>query len=391
MSSSDAVTSHEWLPMPSGISLSPHNSFSRELLRQFDKRRSQLHFDSISIQHKDEIIPSDKCSIVSNSNSNHSRVVASLLLDTTSMSASSISLENTNDLQSLEDAEDEEERERGGRGTKEQERSVVLTLNDNTTTPNNTTRRSKSAGNLLRKSSVYLKNKFNHHHHLPTIDKQHTTTTNTNNNVNIPPSSTNTTLFNSIKKKKKSYKAAQDIFQVPNNTNQPQEQQTQHLSKIAINTTINIGSINTSNYHPLIDLNNSNHIIQPPIITQYPPKPLKYSPVEPLPDEYEHAGNIDSNHVINSNSKSRKALHRLSLPLLKLTAASQSQGGIERREINRRRSDSDLLNQEHPQQQQQLSTHTSLLHSLSKQWNKLICTCKSKKYSTKKEKVRSTD
>ncbi|CAO3649900.1 unnamed protein product [Mucor hiemalis] len=377
MSSSDAATSsHEWLPMPSGISLSPHNSFSRELLRQFDKRRSQLHFDSISIQPKDEIMPNDKCSIISSS-SNHSQIVASLLLDTTSISSSSISLGNTNDLQLVQEEEEEEGED------KERERSAVLTINDNTTS---STRRSKSAGNLLRKSSVYLKNKFNHHHHLSTIEQQqHTTTTTTTTNNNIPKSSTNTTLFNSIKKKKKSYKPAQDIFQVPN-TNQPQEQ-TQHLSKIAINTTINIGSMN---YHPLIDLNsnNTNHIIQPPIITQYPPKPLKYSPVEPLPDEYEYAGNIDNN-VINSNSRSRKALHRLSLPLLKLTAASQSQG--ERREINRRRSDSDLLNEPQQQQQQQLSTtHTSLLHSIGKQWNKLICTCKSKKYS-KKEKGRSTD
>jgi hypothetical protein len=39
---------NEWLlPMPSGISLSPHNSFSKDLLQQFDKRRSQLNFDSI--------------------------------------------------------------------------------------------------------------------------------------------------------------------------------------------------------------------------------------------------------------------------------------------------------------------------------------------------------
>jgi hypothetical protein len=32
----------EWLPMPSGISSTPHDSFTRDLLRQFDKRRSQI-------------------------------------------------------------------------------------------------------------------------------------------------------------------------------------------------------------------------------------------------------------------------------------------------------------------------------------------------------------
>lgn len=40
-----ANENHEWLPMPSGISLSPHNSFTIDLLSQFDKRRSQLHCD----------------------------------------------------------------------------------------------------------------------------------------------------------------------------------------------------------------------------------------------------------------------------------------------------------------------------------------------------------
>jgi hypothetical protein len=35
----------EWLPMPSGISLTAHNSFTDDLLDQFDKRRTQLYTD----------------------------------------------------------------------------------------------------------------------------------------------------------------------------------------------------------------------------------------------------------------------------------------------------------------------------------------------------------
>lgn len=49
---SDITKNNDWfLPMPSGISLSPHSSFSKDLLKQFDKRRSQLNFDSISSLH----------------------------------------------------------------------------------------------------------------------------------------------------------------------------------------------------------------------------------------------------------------------------------------------------------------------------------------------------
>lgn len=94
--------------------------------------------------------------------------------------------------------------------------------------------------------------------------------------------------------------------------------------------------------------------ISPPIITQYPPKPLHYSPVEPLPPE------------TNSDMSHHARLHRVSLPLLKFTTVQHTQ--------RRRRSDSDdflqqptTLSSQPPKVQ---STFTSLL---SKKWNQLIC------------------
>lgn len=156
-------------------------------------------------------------------------------------------------------------------------------------------------------------------------------------------------IFNSwtLKKKKKFHnRHVQEMFDEP-------------LSKIAINTTISIS--------PNINTQYTDNMIQPPIITQYPPKPLKYSPVEPLPAEA-YAGTDQHNHTSNRNT-----LKRLSLPLLKLTAASQAATTL-----HRRRSDSDLLNQ--PTNQQ---NHT-FFRSLSKRWNKLLTTCKSKRIKNKK-------
>ncbi|GAA5812032.1 hypothetical protein MFLAVUS_005481 [Mucor flavus] len=114
----------------------------------------------------------------------------------------------------------------------------------------------------------------------------------------------------------------------------------------------------------------TDNMIQPPIITQYPPKPLKYSPVEPLPAEA-YAGSDQHNNTSNRNT-----LKRLSLPLLKLTAASQA--ATSGNTLHRRRSDSDLLNQ--PTNQ---PNHT-FFRSLSKRWNKLLTTCKSKRIKNKR-------
>lgn len=203
---------------------------------------------------------------------------------------------------------------------------------------------SRSSADVIHgKSSVYLRNKIND-------DGFHNTPQTVVQQIEQPRAST---IFNSwtLKRKKKFHLPAQDIFD-PNNETPP-------LSKIAINTTININHTNTA-----ADQN----IIQPPVITQYPPKPLKYSPVEPLPSYASTPG---------TESSRRKTLQRFSLPLLKLTTAAAATTSNPR-SIQRRRSDSDLLNQQQPQ------TTNTLFRSISKRWNKLLCTCKKRGVRKKK-------
>ncbi|ORE09152.1 hypothetical protein BCV72DRAFT_261000 [Rhizopus microsporus var. microsporus] len=120
------------------------------------------------------------------------------------------------------------------------------------------------------------------------------------------------------------------------------------LSKIAINTTI---SIAPSSQQPSGSIKD----IQPPIITQYPPTPLKYSPIEPLPESM-----VDTH-------KKRRTLHRLSVPILKITSALQQK--TEDDILRRRRSDSDLV-------YHLGDTRHNNSSFLTKKWNKLIHTCK---------------
>ncbi|RCI03381.1 hypothetical protein CU098_012665, partial [Rhizopus stolonifer] len=245
---------NDWLPLPSGISRESHNSFTRDLLSQFDK---------INPTDDDSIVSIDQCSIKS-----------------VSIHQSSISIQET----------------RYGRDT-------------NTVAPNGKSTRPRSAVDLLRKSSMYLKSKF--------YDDE--------------------SIFHSwAMKRRKSQKPREAL----------------PLSKVAINTTINLKKKdrqqhdNASMYHHHHQQQpNTSHLIQPPVITQYPPKPLVYSPVEPLVD----------------NNPQEKTLHRLSMPLMKLTAIQQDKA------VKKRRSDSDLLDQ--------AIAKPSVIHSLSKTWNKLLHSC----------------
>lgn len=147
--------------------------------------------------------------------------------------------------------------------------------------------RRRSASNLLRKSSLYLRNKFNQN----------------------KPVDSRASLFHSWTLKNRNNNA---------------------LSKIAIHTTIPIAKPEQSSIP---------HPFQPPVITQYPPKPLKYSPVEPLPEEIHH-----------------KSFHSLSLPLF--THHTKN--------VQRARSDTEL----------QSNNRSLVFKSLSRKWNKLIDTFK---------------
>lgn len=215
---------------------------------------------------------------------------------------------------------------------------------------------------------MYLRNKFNegfhHNTHLEQEQQQQQQHTEDQHGAS---------LFNSwTLKKKKKRQNAHTVFKnkslstasIPSSPLSPPTQQ--QLSKIAINTTINIQPLNHAN-----NKSNSKNPIQPPIITQYPPKPLKYSPVEPLPDD-DDDDNGNSSTGAALHYKKSKTLHRLSLPLLKLTAQQQQQQPSDNSHtLQRRRSDSDLLNRNLVVEK----TSHSMLHSISKKWNKLLSTC----------------
>ncbi|KAG1057001.1 hypothetical protein G6F43_001133 [Rhizopus delemar] len=160
--------------------------------------------------------------------------------------------------------------------------------------------RRRSAGELIRKSSLFLTKKR--------------------------------PLTWTLKKKKSTCPPLQDIF--------TPSQPTKKVSKIAINATLSAT--------PSQNMND----MQPLVITHYPPKPLRYSPVEPLPEQ---------NH---NESRKSKTLHRLSIPLLKMTAALQQHENNNTR--SRRRSDSDVV----------YTTEQENNSFLSKKWNKFVSTWK---------------
>ncbi|CAO3612110.1 unnamed protein product [Mucor fragilis] len=348
--SSITTTDREWLPMPSGISITSHDSFTKDLLYQFDKRRSQLlsneNYISSSIGNTIHLqSPKTSPSIAATG------PAAASALQRSSTSVSSLSRSHLTETTATgEDA--------NNHVLIEHEREILQGNNKN----NNSRRR--SAGDLLRKSSLFLRNKFNegfhHNTHVEQQQQQHS------------EDQHGASLFNSwTLKKKNKRRNAHDVFKnnslssasISSPPSPPTHQRQQQLSKIAINTTINIQPLNHAN-----NKSNSKNPIQPPIITQYPPKPLKYSPVEPLPDDDDN-GNSSTGAALHY--KKSKTLHRLSMPLLKLTAQQQQQQQQSDKTLQRRRSDSDLLDRNLVVDK----TSHSMLHSISKKWNKLLSTC----------------
>ncbi|KAI7905252.1 uncharacterized protein BX663DRAFT_502253, partial [Cokeromyces recurvatus] len=205
-----------------------------------------------------------------------------------------------------------------------------LTFKESHPSRDKSTKETRSATKLLRKSSIYLKNKFYHH-----TKQRHKS------------------LFNSL-------------------TLRNRKKKRQKNSSVPIT-------------HNLQELENKNRLLyqqegkfilqQPPIIiTQYPPKPLKYSPVEFI---------LPETTTTTVNDKKRR---RLSLPLLKLSSTNL---------IQRQKSESNILiihsTAEEPVQQRLLQENsfiTQLHCSLNKQWNKLISNM-TKPQSKKKKKGKS--
>ncbi|ORY90583.1 hypothetical protein BCR43DRAFT_528195 [Syncephalastrum racemosum] len=248
----------DWLPLPGGLA-DTDDSFSRDLIRQFDKRRSRLHFE--------------------------------LWGEEPSTRTSSSSRRADGDLQQLDHQDDDDEHDNDNVEAQRQS-----THDNSEAHPASTEARRRSAGDLLRRSSAYLRTKFvgsfrrdvepTPHQHQPAPD----------------PSRRGITSL-----RRRPRPRAQDIFSNSSASLPPP-------SKIAINTTIAIPQFHPSRQHDWT-LPSSRYVpVQPPVITQYPPKPLKYAPVEPISD----------NEPRNSNGY-RKIMHRISLPVLNQNASPRAE------------------------------------------------------------------
>ncbi|GAA5807130.1 hypothetical protein MFLAVUS_000481 [Mucor flavus] len=192
------------------------DTFSKDLLRQFDKRRSRLHFELGFTSQE----PSPE---------------SSRILDYYDQEPIQL---------------DDEIHQVPTRQTQESSHySQTTSYHSNNTTG----KRSVSASDLLRKSSAFLKLKFD-----------------------------------SLKKNK----SQGDQIIIDNNI----ENNNRSPTKLLMKTTISIPSTaRTSTFSPVLT--------NPPTITQYPPKPLVYSPVDPIP---------------NNQHSSKPLLHRISMPLLRV-------------------------------------------------------------------------
>lgn len=132
--------------------------------------------------------------------------------------------------------------------------------------------RSRSAGDLLRQSSAYLRAKFK-----AVLADHESDDDNDDDDDDDDPIDT------------------PDIVHWPI---PPPSPNPYPPSKIAINTTISIPRRPPVHYA----------MIQPPVITQYPPKPLKYSPVEPL-DEGVVADHPTTTTTASSNTRDQQQQH----------------------------------------------------------------------------------
>ena len=162
-------------------------------------------------------------------------------------------------------------------------------------------------------------------------------------------------------------------------------------SKIAINTTISI-----PHFHYLNNENNNDNsnqlpqrqqqalinytVVQPPVITQYPPKPLVYAPVEPIGDLYQEDHQLQQQSNSHHRQQQRNALHRISLPVLSI---HRNKSLIDKK---KKRRFSDSIDQQ--QQQHRSLSSCDTIGQRAKKWTQFI-NCRPFKKS-KKGKQRAT-
>ncbi|KAI8968373.1 hypothetical protein BDF20DRAFT_177630 [Mycotypha africana] len=359
----------EWLPMPSGISITTHDSFTTDLLKQFDLKSAELLYsgillslDQYNMSADDFIGPTSeiKHAVTASGRESEGKYNNDSQMET-NMASSISTCTNNPEIQ--------------GCSIITQDNALTATTpaenNMPITSPTSTLKYSRSVGNLLRKSSMFLRDKFQSR-------QQHFN--NNDNDTNPQPLVSH---LSTLKKKRKDVRSMPPTLKSITNTSQ---------------------HINNNNNEEICTSSQSQHLT----------KPLKYSPVEPLPatDEVEQDYHTlpsilpTATSTVKQRHVRKKKLQRLSLPLLKFTQkstngkeliSSQTTKRQEQRQqkqqepcyadspLRRRRSDSDLNQQQQQQpvseERKTASSSSSVLCTLSKQWNKLLIyttSCKKK-------------
>ncbi|CEP16920.1 hypothetical protein [Parasitella parasitica] len=208
------------LSLPKGLLSSlDDDTFSKDLLRQFDKKRSKLHFELGFVSQE----PSPESSIIATS--------------------AAIDYQYEEPIQL--DQQDEDE----------MIMQAQVAPSDSTRQRSTASKRSSSASDLFRRSSAYLRSKLDF-----------------------------------IRKNK-----SHDEYYFKDHTRTPIDV-AEKPTKLFMKTTISIPSIINTKPNSTLSSN-------PPTIMQYPPKPLVYSPIEPITD---------------MNHESKPLLHRISMPLMRV-------------------------------------------------------------------------
>ncbi|KAI7854751.1 hypothetical protein BDC45DRAFT_508017 [Circinella umbellata] len=274
MSASIAASSvpsqaRDWvLPIPQEISTD--DSFSNDLIRQFDKKRSRLRVE-LKLEQQGSDSDSASTSRVGSSKqpiggplSSSSASLSPSVLPITRVSGTGPASINSNNTTATADR-GTRTRGIGGEG-----------------------KRRRSAGDLLRRSSAFLRAKIE-----------------------------------SLRGPSRSHDNLQHDYHGMDEDEDQRRHSIPPPSKIVVNTTIAIPQFNTTT---VTSPNNHHHgnrflspvaaSIQPPVITQYPPKPLKYSPVEPI--------------MLEENQK-KSLHHRISMPVLRNSHVGGSHSAEPRR------------------------------------------------------------
>ncbi|KAI9497691.1 hypothetical protein BDB00DRAFT_803636 [Zychaea mexicana] len=228
----------DWL-LPLPVELSANDSFSTDLIRQFDKKRSRLRVE-LKLESNETASSSSSPSLPSHPSPSPPTAGAPATTRVAETAPPSISSRTTTGT------------DRGAGGSK----------------------RRRSAGDLLRRSSAFLRAKIE-----------------------------------ALRGTSRSHDNLQRNYHDMEDDDDERRHSIPPPSKIVVNTTIAIPQFNTTatqqpttNHHGNRLLSPVAASIQPPVITQYPPKPLKYSPVEP---------------VVLEESTKKSLHHRISMPVLR--------------------------------------------------------------------------